>query len=256
MSYLRLAGLFIVILSAPRTWGQENATTAADPQAAVGIYECIYTDEAIVIDGKDDEAAWKKARPVGDFTISWAKGSKRKPPTATRAKLLWGKDYLYFFAQMEDSDLYATVKEHDGMTWHNDVFEMFLKPVADNPGYYEFQVSPANTRLDIFFPRRAAGGYDRFKSDGKFDFQSAVVLDGTLNDWRDTDRGWNVEGKISWKDFDRTGGGPKANDIWKFGLFRYDYSIAFEGPAQSTNAPLRSGSFHTHEEYAPIRFVK
>ena len=37
--------------------------------------------------------------------------------TATTAKLLWDREYLYFFADMEDADLFADVTEHDGKTW-------------------------------------------------------------------------------------------------------------------------------------------
>ena len=231
---------------------KDSRTAGSD---SVPPYECRYTNEVIKIDGKDNEAAWKTAQPVNEFTISWDRNPKKKPPTATRAKLLWNQNYLYFFADMDDSDLFANVTEHDGVTWNNDVFEMFLKPAEDKPGYYEFQVNAANTKLDMYFPRRGAGGYDRFKSDGTFEFNSAVVLKGTLNKWEDQDQGWSVEGQLSWKDFARTGGAPKAGDTWKFGLFRYDYSVAFEGPALSTSAPLKNGSFHRHEDYAPIRFV-
>ena len=64
---------------------------------------------------------------------------------ATKARLLWDREYLYFAAEMDDSDLYADVKDRDGMTWNNDVFELFFKPADDKPGYYELQVNAAGT---------------------------------------------------------------------------------------------------------------
>jgi len=42
-------------------------------------------------------------------------------------------------------ELFADIKEHDGNTWHNDVFELFFKPAEGKNGYYEFQVNAANT---------------------------------------------------------------------------------------------------------------
>src|SRR5205823_3517911 len=149
----------------------------------------------------------------------------------------------------------ADVTEHDGQTWDNDVFELFFKPADDKPGYYEFQVNAAGTIMDMFIPRRGAGGYRRFKSDGDFHVEAKVKLDGTLNNWTDKDKGWTVEGKIPWKDFLRTGGRPEPGEKWKFSLCRYDYSVDFEGPETSTCSPPKSPSFHAHEDFATLTFV-
>src|SRR5205823_7053790 len=103
-----------------------------------------------------------------------------------------------------------------------------------------------------------AGGYKRFARDGDFHVEAKVQLRGTLNNWTDKDQGWTVEGKIPWKDFLRTGGRPEVGEKWKFALCRYDYSVDFEGPEQSTCAPLKSQSrpdFHHFEDYATLRFV-
>ena len=59
-------------------------------------------------------------------------------------------------------------------TWNNDVFELFFKPADDKPGYYEFQVNAAGTVLDCFFPRRNAGGFERFKNETKFHVDAKV----------------------------------------------------------------------------------
>ena len=228
------------------------------PLAQASEYACYFTEGPIVIDGKADEAAWKVAQPVNDFTMAWARNGKTKPVTATAAQLLWDREHLYFFATMEDTDLYADVSQHDGVTWDNDVFELFFKPADDKPGYYEFQVNAAGTTMDVFFPRRGAGGFGRFKSDGEFDFPVKVVLDGSLNKWSDKDKGWQVEGRLSWKDFARSGGRPNPGEVWKYTLCRYDYSVDFEGPALSTSATMSTNAFpnfHYWEDYAPIRFV-
>jgi hypothetical protein len=214
--------------------------------------ECRWATGNIAIDGKADEAAWQKAQVLQDFAAYW---DRRKPKTTTRARLLWNEQYLYFTAEMEDSDLFANVTERNGVTWNNDVFELFFKPSVDKLAYYEFQVNAANTPLELFLPSRGAGGYQRFGPLTKLGMESAVLLRGTLNDWRDKDEGWTVEGRIPWTAFKETGGRPKAGDVWRFNLCRYDYSVAFERPELSATAPLTVSDFHRYEDYGSLTFV-
>src|SRR5262249_48590627 len=153
-----------------------------------------------------------------DFAVFW---EKRRPKTATKARLLWNQEYLFFTAEMEDQDLYADVTERNGMTWLNDVFELFFKPAADHPRYYEFQVNAAGTQLELFLPSRGAGGYRRFAPVTQLGMESAVKLRGTLNKWDDTDKGWTVEGRIPWTAFKAAGGRPKPGTRWRFALCRF-----------------------------------
>lgn len=256
---LRRYWLLASLLAIPLVWclrpsaAQDKKPWQPPPTA----FECRFTEKPIQIDGKADEDAWKDAQLIDNFYVPWLGAKARPARTATRAKLLWDREYLYFFADMEDADLYADVKEHDGMCWENDVFELFFKPADDKPGYYEFQVNAAGAILDMLIPRRGAGGYNRFKGDGKFHIDAKVKLRGTLNKWTDRDEGWSVEGKIPWKDFLRTGGRPAAGEKWKFALCRYDYSVDFEGPDLSTCAPLKTppANFHYFEDYATLTFV-
>ena len=231
---------------------------AAAPPAAVDDVpptvreaDCRRASGPVKLDGVLDEPAWEKAAVLRDFATFW---EKRKAKSATKARLLWDDDYLYFAAEMEDVDLYADVKEHNGMAWNNDVFELFFKPHEDRNGYYEFQVNALNTQLEMFLPSRGAGGYQRFMT-AKLGIESAVKLDGTLNDWTDKDRGWTVEGRIPWKGFAATGGRPKPGDKWRFALCRYDYSTAYERPDLSSTAPLTLPDFHRYEDYGTLTFV-
>lgn len=256
-SYPSLAGWFPVAAICGFSLSLAALAHAAEP-AVITEYECRFTDAPITLDGKADEPAWSQAQLIDRFHLPWLGTAQRPARTATRARLLWDRDYLYFLADMTDGDLYADVREHDGQTWDNDVFELFFKPADDKPGYYEFQVNAAGTTLDMFLPRRGAGGYPRFRADGRFHWETKVVLRGTLNQWSDEDQGWTVEGRIPWRDLQRTGGRPDAGERWKFALCRYDYSIDFEGPELSTCMPassLKYADFHHYEDYATLRFV-
>lgn len=225
------------------------------PKPPATAFECRFTETPIKITGKGTDPAWKNAQSIDHFYLPWLGDKARPAKTKTNAKLLWDREFLYFFADMEDSDLFADIKEHNGMLWFNDVFELFFKPADDKPGYYEFQVNAAGAVLDCYFPRRNAGGFLRFKNDTKFNIDAKVHLRGTLNNWADKDDGWSVEGKIPWTDFKHTGGRPERGEKWKFALCRYDYSVAFEGPETSTCAPLKQANFHQFEDYATLLFV-
>lgn len=222
------------------------------PPAAIIAYVCRFAPEPPVIDGALDEPVWRRAVEVGPFTLPCAGPGHPPAATATRAKLLWDRDHLYVAAEMADADLFADVAEHDGQTWDNDVFEVFLKPAVDSPAYYEFQVNAANTQFDCFIPRR--GHMRRFRKMHEFGIVSAVRLRGTLDEWSDRDEGWSVEMRIPWEGFRHTGGRPAAGDEWRFALCRYDFDVAREQPELSTSAPLSKCNFHLHEDYAPLVF--
>jgi hypothetical protein len=214
--------------------------------------ECRWATGPIRLNGILDEVAWENAQELRDFAVFW---DRRKPRTATVARLLWNREYLYFCADMEDADLYATVTERNGMTWTNDVFELFFKPSAKELPYYEFQVNAASTHLELFLPSRGSGGYARFAPLTKLGMESAVKLRGTLNKWDDRDKGWAVEGRIPWTAFKPTGGRPKVGERWRFALCRYDYSVTLERPELSSTAPLTESDFHRYEDYGELTFV-
>ena len=73
-------------------------------------FECRFAETPIKIDGDADDAAWKDAPIIDSFHLAWLGKKARLGRTATKARLLWDREYLYFFADMEDSDLFADVK--------------------------------------------------------------------------------------------------------------------------------------------------
>ena len=227
---------------------------ASAPVQPPGQVECRWTDRPVQIDGDGKDDAWKRAAVIDGFGMPWLPADQRRPKTKTQTRLLWDRENLYFLAEMEDHDLMAQVTEQDGPTWHDDVIELFLKPAENKPGYYELQVNPAGTRLDMFLPARSGEGYERYRKDGVFNWETKVSLHGTLNRNDDRDKGWTVEGRIPWTDLLRTGGRPEVNELWKMAFCRYDYH-ADGKPELSTSAPLTKSAFHQYEDYSPVRFL-
>ncbi|HLX59792.1 MAG TPA: carbohydrate-binding family 9-like protein [Planctomycetota bacterium] len=224
---------------------------------SANVYECRRATGPIVIDGNPDDAAWKQAAVIDNFSLPWLGAKARPARTKTVARLLWDDQFLYFLAEMDDADVYADNTEHNGAIWFNDVFELFFKPSRANLGYYEFEVSANNTTFDVYFPSRGSGSVGRWKNKFQFHLETKVALRSgtTINDASDRDTGWIVEGKIPWTDFVQTGGKPIPNSEWRFALCRYDYSKDFEEPEMSTSAPLTQQNFHRYEDYGAIKFV-
>ncbi|QJW96013.1 PQQ-dependent sugar dehydrogenase [Frigoriglobus tundricola] len=222
-------------------------------------FECRWTDSAITLDGVADEPAWKHAQPIAAFHLPWLGDKARMGRTAATAKLLWDREYLYFHCEMEDSDLFADITAHDGELWKNDVFEIFLRPDATRAGYYEFQVNAAGAHFDAFYPKYDVTSGVEWSKVGQFHMESKVKLRGTLNKRDDTDKGWSVEGRISWTDFVRTGGRPVPGEKWKLNLCRYDYHADWKEPELSCVAPIAKKKipsfFHQSEDYATLAFV-
>lgn len=233
----------------PAAQAQRQAESESAERARL---RCERVKGRIAIDGRADERAWQQAVPIESFTVPWL---PRAAATSTSARLLWDDEYLYFAAQMQDADLYADVVERDGQCWLNDVFELFFQPDASKLAYYEFQVNAAGTQLDIFIPSRGSGGFGRWAKARPFAWETAALLDGTLNDIADKDQGWSVEGRLPWSDFQPTGGRPAAGDVWRFALCRYDYSIEFSEPDLTSCAPLSRPDFHRYEDYLELEFA-
>lgn len=262
--FLPVAGL--AALAAAVLWVRADAPAADHPvpapltAAPPTEFECRWAGTPVTIDGRADDPAWKHAPVIDTFHLPWLKEKARLSRTATKARLLWDREYLYFFAEMEDTDLRAKVKEHDGNTWEDDVFELFFRPDRQKTGYYEFQVNALNTKFDAFFPKYGLEDFEKQKRAGDFHIESRVVLNGPLNAEKGgAAKGWAVEGRIPWTDFLKTGGRPVPGESWAFNLCRFDYNAAWDAPELSCVAPIKerrlSAFFHQTEDFASLKFV-
>lgn len=200
---------------------------------------CAWTTVSLTIDGVASEPIWSVTRPtlllpsLGEST--------------GQAHCLRTDDGLAIFVTGPDTHLTASVTEHDGRTWDDDVFEVFVQPDTGEH-YFEFHVTPLGTTLDLRLP--APEGSDaRTTNAPVFHQLSAVHLDGTLNDNR-PDQGWSAEFLIPWSDL---GGEPEAGDTWTGHIARYDY--APDGTyALASTAPFTEVGFHRRHEWPVMLF--
>ena len=161
-------------------------------------YVCYRAHTPLEIDGKLDKPQWKAVPWTDDF-VDIEGDKKPRPRFRTRAKMLWDDTYLYIGADLEDPHVWATLTEHDSVIYHDNDFEVFIDPDGDNHDYYELEINALNTEWDLRLVKPYRDGGPALNSWEIPGLKKAVHVDGTLNDPRDTDRGWSVELALPWK---------------------------------------------------------
>lgn len=124
-------------------------------------------------------------------------GDKQPEPTyKTRFKLLWDKSNIYIAAELEEPNIWATLRKHDAIVYHDNDFEVFIDPDGDGHNYFEVEINAFNTIFDLLLvkPYRN-GGPARIGWNAK-GLRSAIGVTGTINQPGDEDKKWVVEMSI------------------------------------------------------------
>ena len=154
-----------------------------------------FTSEKIAIDGKDDENIWKEALWSDSFID--IEGEKT-PKFKTQFKMLWDEENLYLYSKMEDSHIWASLKQRDTVVFYNNDFEIFIDPNGDTHNYMEVEINALNTIWDLFLTKPYRNNPTVLNQWDIKGFQSSVYVSGTLNDASDIDEYWAVEISIPW----------------------------------------------------------
>lgn len=252
-------------------------------------YDAPFAADRVVIDGRLDDPSWARAPWTTNFVdILGSEGPI--PSLRTRAKVLWDNNYLYVGAEMEEPHLWATLLDRDAIVYRDDDFEVFLDPEGDGLDYFEVEVNPYGTVLDLFMNRPYN---QRGSADIDWDLPGlriGVFLIGTLNDPSQEDGGWSVELAIPWEDlvppgarvaprfqdssrpFHRPGNPPKPGDRWRINFSRVDWPVEISNGGYRKTAepspqnrhpesnwvwsPQGAVNMHIPERWGVVRFVK
>lgn len=191
-------------------------------------YVCYRAPSAVEIDGDLKDAAWEAA-PWTDAFVDIEGDKKPKPRFRTRAKMLWDDEALYIAAEMEEPHLWANLKNHDDIIFLDNDFEVFLDPDGDNHNYGELELNALNTTWDLFLGKPYKDGGPAINAWEIVGLKTAVKLGGTLNDPRDTDKGWTLEIRWPWKGLrelvnpKKTPIPPKDGDNWRINFSRVEW---------------------------------
>jgi len=259
------------------------------PEDRIARYTARRATSPIVVDGKLDEAAWQAAERSPRFAdlVGGHPGIHD-----TRAAVLWDDTNLYVGYWLEEPFVDATLTERDAPIYTNNDVELFI---AGRDAYYEFEINALGTIYEVLFvwerdfeasgfakrpefdrtapkvrpfngvgfkqhPRGPRIGYWNWDLPG---LQTAVHVDGTLNDDKDRDRGWTVELAIPWRSLeplamaDGRALPPKDGDEWRLDFSRFNqYKEA--RPAQDPGgwawSPHGVWDSHVPELFPRIRF--
>lgn len=218
---------------------------------ALPVYICPKVAVPPAIDGKLDDGAWTHA-PV----VTFVRSQDGKPATKlTKAWMCWDDENLYISFDCVDSDVWGTLTKRDDPIYGQEVVEFFLAPSCDLQRYYEFEVSPRNVIFDAIIVNTTGRAPDSSKTDVAWtckDLRTAVIVDGTLDNRNDVDRGWTAEVAIPFASLDRAA--PKPGERWRANLYRIDLSpppIEFQAWSPTLIDPA---NFHVPARFGTVLF--
>lgn len=219
---------------------------------------------AISIDGNLKKDVWLNALWSKRF-VDMATGDAGMFNTQTAIQ--WSDTYLYIAFLAEEPFVEAKLTERDSLIFLENDLEVFID---GGDCYYELEVNAANVVYEVFFIWKDAytrgskfdiptfdvhhpqaytfgGNYDRsgptfwkgthprgirwaFTNYDLPGLQTAVQVEGTLNDNRDIDKGWSLEIGIPWSSLSLLANGrsipPKNGDVWNMFLGRFQKLMA------------------------------
>lgn len=214
-----------------------------------------YTAMPINIDGSQDEAAWRKAKPVGAFQFPWEAGENEP----TQAKLLWDDDHLYVSFRCTDTMILGEHDTRDSAVYRDDCVEIFLSPDPTQlEKYFNIEMSVTGAWLDHFHP----GGVGTKADWDPVGIRLASSVEGTQNIESDHDRSWTIEVAIPFAAFEKVAKQvpPNPGDEWRLNLNRLNFSrpSGHNRLQRSQWAPSHSDKlgFHAPEFFGKVIFSK
>jgi hypothetical protein len=164
------------------------------------------------------------------------------PEQRTAVRVAWTSSELRLLFDVEDSHVWATLLSRGDPLYTEEVVEVFFDPVGDLESYFEIELNPLNTVLDLVL-RKTRSGYRKDFSWRCEGFRSEVRL---------SERGWVAEMGIPFLSV--MAQPPQPGDIWRVNFSRIDRPQHRERELSAWSAPLRP-SFHTPECFGFLEFA-
>ncbi|MDB6153604.1 MAG: hypothetical protein JWL90_2057 [Chthoniobacteraceae bacterium] len=209
----------------------------AGSETSIPLLEC-QARELCELSASPGSIFWESIAPV---TFREAFDGK-SPRQATHLRCAWNASELRLLFRCEDDYVWATLTERDGPLYTEEVVEMFLDPVGDLESYFEIEVNPLNTVLDLVL-RKSPSGYRKDFSWRCEGLQTRVEKD---------DAGWNLEVSIPFGSL--TAEPPTAGTRWRMNFCRIDRPLGRDRELSAWSPPGR-GSFHTPERFGVVQFT-
>ncbi len=248
------------------------------------------------VDGNASKPVWSEVTWSHPF-VNMATGER--PEYETRCAILWSEKRLYVAFQAEEPNIQASLTKRDSLIFLENDLELFIDGID---AYYELELNALNTLYEVFFIWRDSfpnlvrypaeifdiqdpevytfgGDYDRtgetfwvgthprgtrwaFKNFDMPGLETAVHLEGTLNDPESLDAGWSAEISIPWESLRALAHGrnlpPIPGDSWRMflGRFQKKFVDGIEVVPHPASSLRSHGVYDTHlpEEWSVISF--
>lgn len=247
----------------------------------------------IIVDGNIKKDVWMKALWSKRF-VDMATGAPGMYNTQTA--ILWNDTTLYIAFLAEEPFVEARLTERDSLVFLENDLEVFID---GGDCYYELEVNAANAVYEVFFIWKDAytkgskfeiptfdvhqaqaytfgGNYDRTGSTfwkgthprgirwafTNYDLpglQTAVQIDGTLNNNSDIDKGWSLEIAIPWSSLSLLANGrsvpPASGDVWNMFLGRFQKLMA-SGTEVEPHPAMALSSHGVYDTHLPDKWSR
>lgn len=207
-------------------------------------YVCNRSTEAIIVDGANNESAWENSLWTDCFVD--IEGDKKPVPYySTRVKMLWDDSCIYFFAEIEDPHIWATLTKRESVIFYDNNFEIFIDPDGDCHNYTELEINAFGTEWDLLLvkPYRNEGAaINAYNIKG---LKSAVKISGTINYPGDKDEKWTVEIAMPWISLLETNSQskrkPQHGEIWRINFSRVQWETEIIDSVYKKKRNLETG---------------
>jgi hypothetical protein len=211
---------------------------------------CHRIQSTLTIDGSLDKDGWRRAQRA-----SLRLFSGEPPIYNTTVGALWNDDDLYIGFQCDDPEPVGTMTRRDDPLFNDgNVVELFVDPAGEGETFFEFEVNPLGTLMDLFFDRLDRDWRDavRWDADG---IRTAVQIQH--DPATAAPAGWTVELAIPFKNFHTAAHPPRPGHTWRCNFFRYNTVSTLPGDRLELSAwsPTFEKRFDLPQRFGHLQFA-
>ncbi len=168
--------------------------------------------------------------------------SGAEPQQRTSVKVAWDAEEWRVLFAVEDTHVWASYTQRDSLLYEEEVVEVFIDPFGDLESYFEIELNPLNTVMDLVVRKNRSGW--------KKDF--AWQCEGLRTAVRRGVSGWAGELAIPFRSL--MAEPPVVGSKWRVNFCRIDRPPNVEREL-SAWSPTGRANFHTPERFGVLEFT-
>lgn len=245
-------GLLFCLVSCTRSpKAAESKSLNLPPEPQPRGYVCYRASSPVTPDGILDEQAWG-AVPWTDNFVDIEGLTKPAARFKTHAKMLWDDKNFYIAAELEEPDVWATLRQRDTVIFFDNDFETFIDPDGDTHTYYELEVNPFGTAWDLLMVKPYRDGSPAVVGWDIAGLKVGTHVEGTINKPGDKDKNWTVEIVIPMASLTEYAWGasiPKDGDKWRINFYRIEWRTVAENGKYKKEIDPKTGKTYLPDQW-------